>query len=224
MGNSDVENTAFWGPRAVICISKFAGVSAHRAGFSVFVAFGLYMGQISACAWLRGIAGQKRRLSTLYLEEALFALLLLDSAQPAHPAWRAFYFAAVGGGWYITGNYHQTRNRERRESNYFGKVKKNLIISSAPPDALCDCSPLCSSMRAVCESVMTTHAGQLHGRWKGPQTRQAGPTTPTHPPNQGPSRGPRSNPRSDQCQSLAAQPTGESKSAKTLPNFCVFLG
>lgn len=66
------------------------------------------------------------------LEEALFALLLLDLAQPAHPAWTIISLSAAvaDGGWYKTGNYHQTRNKERRESNYFGK--RNLVVSCAP--------------------------------------------------------------------------------------------
>lgn len=54
----------------------------------------------------------------------MFALLLLDLAQPVHLAWRAlFLLAAVGHRWYSTRNHHhQTRNRRRRESNYFGKT------------------------------------------------------------------------------------------------------
>lgn len=53
----------------------------------------------------------------------MFALLLLDLAQPVCLAWRVLLLlAAVGGKWYNTRNYHhQTRNRRRRESNYFGK-------------------------------------------------------------------------------------------------------
>lgn len=139
------------------------------------------MGQFSACAWLRGIAGQKKAPVHVLLEEALFALLLLDSAQPAHPAWRRFYLAAVGGEWYITGNYHQTPQQRKGNQIILNNKKRKLVVSIAAPDVQCDCSPLRSSIRAVCESVMTDHSGRptarhhLHGRWGH---RRGGPAQP----------------------------------------------
>lgn len=85
-GNSDVENTAFWRPRGGYLHFKNLQEYQHIAlGFFylIFAVFGYYMRPAFACTWLRGMAGQKGACSRL-LEEALFALLLLGWAQPAH--------------------------------------------------------------------------------------------------------------------------------------------
>lgn len=76
----------FGGHEAVICISKICGsIGTSRWGFSIwFLLFlDITCDQLSLVRGLRGMAGQKGACSRL-LEEALFALLLLDLAQPAH--------------------------------------------------------------------------------------------------------------------------------------------
>lgn len=57
----------FGGHRRLSAFFKVCGsMSTSRGGFPVSVVFGFYMRPIFACAWLRGIAGPKKRLSTLY--------------------------------------------------------------------------------------------------------------------------------------------------------------
>lgn len=58
----------FGGHEAVICIFQSLREYQHIAqGFFLFsLVFGFNTRQIFACAWLRGIAGPKKRLSTLY--------------------------------------------------------------------------------------------------------------------------------------------------------------
>lgn len=141
--------------RRLSAFSKVCGsISTSRGGIFCFRWF-LDFTRDKFSLVLGCVASQDPKSAPVHalLEEALFALLLLDLAQPAPSSLGNILFRGCGR-WCTTGNYHQTRNRERRESNHFGKITGTS--ADAPPDVPSDLSSLVLQHSTVCDESATT--------------------------------------------------------------------